>query len=87
MPVRIVWCTKFRFHILEGDFRLRCRSLLIQICDAENVQIFKGALSRDHVQMHHEYQPTLSVGNREKIQESEIKISSGVSRFEETLLA
>lgn len=60
LTVYIVWSTKHRFHV-RGDIRSRCRSLLIQSCDAEDVQILKGAVSKDHVHMHPEYRPSLSV--------------------------
>ncbi|TGV03453.1 transposase, partial [Flavivirga rizhaonensis] len=42
--VHIVWSTKYRYHVLKGDIQNRCRSLLIQICDAEDVQILKGVI-------------------------------------------
>jgi putative transposase len=42
---------------------MRCRSLLIQICDAEDVQILKGVISKDHVHMHLEYRPSQRVSD------------------------
>ena len=41
----------------------RCRELIIQICDAEDVQILKGVVSKDHVHMHIEYPPKLSISD------------------------
>jgi putative transposase len=35
--------------------------LLIQICEAENIQILKGILSKDHVHMHIEYCPSQDI--------------------------
>ena len=32
----IVWSTKYRYKVLKGDIKKRCRDLLIQICEAEN---------------------------------------------------
>jgi len=58
LSVHIVWSTKYRYHVLRGDIQVRCRSLLIQICDAEDVQILKGVISKDHVHMHLEYGPS-----------------------------
>jgi len=46
-----------------GDVQRRCRSLIIQICDIEDVQILKGVVSKDHVHMHIEYPPKLSISN------------------------
>ena len=59
--VHIVWSTKYRYHVLKGDIQVHCRSLLIQICEAENVYILKGVVSKDHVHMHVEYRPSLSI--------------------------
>ena len=61
LSCHIVWATKYRYHILKGDLQHRCRDLLIQICDSENVQILKGVVSKDHVHMHIEYPPSLSI--------------------------
>ena len=55
-----VWCTKYRYQVLKGDIQKRCRQLLIQICDAEDIIILKGAVSKDHVHMHIEYPTRLS---------------------------
>jgi len=37
--------------------------LIIQICDAEDVQILKGVVSKDHVHMHVEYPSKLSISD------------------------
>ncbi len=55
LTIHIVWSTKYRYKVLEGDIQKRCRKLLIQICDSEDVTILKGVVSRDHVHMHVEY--------------------------------
>jgi len=61
LTTHIVWVTKYRYPVLQGDVQHRCRDLLVQICDSENVQILKGVVSKDHVHMHVEYPPSLSV--------------------------
>jgi putative transposase len=61
LTAHIVWVTKYRYHVLEGDVQRRCRALIIQICDTEDVRILKGVVSRDHVHMHIEYPPSLSI--------------------------
>ncbi|MCP4336274.1 MAG: IS200/IS605 family transposase [Mycoplasma sp.] len=61
LSCHIVWATKYRYHVLKGDLQTRCRDLLIQICDSENVHILKGVVSKDHVHMHIEYPPSLSI--------------------------
>jgi len=61
LTCHIVWATKYRYHVLKGDLKQRCRDLLIQICDSENVHILKGVVSKDHIHMHIEYPPSLSI--------------------------
>ena len=52
--------------MLQGDVQLRCRNLLRQICDAEDIKILKGVVSKDHVHMHIEYPPKNSVSDMVK---------------------
>ncbi|HPV56918.1 MAG TPA: IS200/IS605 family transposase [Tenuifilaceae bacterium] len=61
MSAHIVWVTKYRYHVLTGDIQVRCRDLVVQICNTENVQILKGVVSKDHVHIHVEYPPSLSI--------------------------
>ena len=61
MTVHIVWSTKYRYSVLQGDIKRRCRSLLIQICEAEYVAILKGVVSGDHIHMHISYRPSQSI--------------------------
>ena len=61
LTAHVVWATKYRYHVLEGDIKVRCRDLIMQICDAEDVRILKGVESRDHVHMHIEYAPRLAL--------------------------
>ena len=63
LTVHIVWVTKYRYHVLQGDIQKRCRELIKQICDAEDVRILEGVISRDHVHIHIEYSPNKSVSN------------------------
>lgn len=63
LTVHIVWCTKYRYSVLKGDIKMRCRTLLIQICESEDVRILKGVVSKDHIHMHLEYRPSQSVSS------------------------
>ena len=63
MTAHIVWVTKYRYHVLDGEIKQRCRALIIQICDSEDVQILKGVVSKDHVHMHIEYPPSKSISD------------------------
>jgi putative transposase len=48
---------------LEGDIQKRCRDLVKQICDSEDVKILKGVVSKDHVHIHIEYRPSLNISD------------------------
>ncbi len=52
LTAHIVWGTKYRYKVLQGDIQKRGRELLIQICESEDVQILKGVVSKDKVHMH-----------------------------------
>jgi len=63
LKVHLVWVSKYRYPVLKGDIQSRCREIIIQICDAEDVRILKGVVSKDHVHMHTEYPPKLSISD------------------------
>jgi putative transposase len=44
-----VWVTKYRYKVLVGDVGSRVRELVRQTCDAFEIEILKGVVSRDHV--------------------------------------
>lgn len=47
----VVWATKYRYDVFRGKLRLRIREIIRQTCTELGVEIIKGVLSRDHVQM------------------------------------
>lgn len=59
--MHVVWVTKYRYHVLVGDVQKRCRRLLIQDLETLDIEILKGVVSKDHIHMHIEYPPKLSV--------------------------
>ena len=63
LTCHIVWSTKYRYKVLKGDIQVRCRELLIQVCEAQGIEILKGVVSSDHVHMHIEYAPKLNVSS------------------------
>ena len=63
LTVHLVWVTKYRYNVLTGDIQKRCRELLIQVYDAEDVRILSGVVSKDHIHMHIEYPPSVSLSN------------------------
>ena len=44
-----VWVTKYRYQILQGDVSLRVRDLVRQTCEAFEIKILSGVVSKDHV--------------------------------------
>ena len=63
LTVHLVWVTKYRYPVLQGEIKQRCRDLIVQICDAEDIRILKGVVSKDHVHMLIEYPPSKSVSD------------------------
>ncbi|TVZ28659.1 putative transposase [Gillisia sp. Hel_I_86] len=63
LTCHIVWSIKYRYKVLQGDIQARCRELLIQVCEAQEIEILKGVVSPDHVHMHIEYAPKLNVSS------------------------
>ena len=63
LSVHLVWSTKYRYAVLNGDIKMRCRTIIIQICEAEDVEILKGVVSKDHVHLHVSYRPSQSISD------------------------
>jgi len=63
LQIHIVWVTKYRYKVLKGKIQERCREIIIQICDAEDIRILSGVVSKDHVHIHIEYPPSKSVSD------------------------
>lgn len=63
LQVHLVWITKYRYHVLQGEIQLRCRDILRQVCNSLDIQILKGVVSKDHVHLHISYAPKLNVSD------------------------
>ena len=63
LTVHIVWATKYRYHVLTGAVKPRSRDLIIQDCESLDIEILKGVVSKDHVHVHLEYPPKLSISS------------------------
>jgi len=61
LTVHLVFVTKYRYQVLTGDVQVRCRELIQQICDAQDVKIITGVVAKDHVHIHVSYPPSLSI--------------------------
>lgn len=55
MSAHVVWVTKYRYPVLTGEIQKRAREIIIQICYAEDLNILKGVVRKDHVHMYIEY--------------------------------
>lgn len=60
LTVHLVWVTKYRYPVLTGEVGMRARELIQQICDANDVRILKGVVSKDHIHIHVSRPPNLS---------------------------
>jgi len=55
-----VWVTKYRYHILTGEVAIRAREIIRQVCEARNITILSGHISKDHIHVHVSCPPELS---------------------------
>lgn len=60
LSVHLVFTTKYRYHVLTGEIGKRARDIIRQVCDAQDVRIIKGVISKDHVHIHVSRPPSLS---------------------------
>jgi len=61
LKVHLVWITKYRYQVLTKEVGIRMRDLLRQTCDANEIEIIKGRVSKDHVHLYVSYPPKISV--------------------------
>jgi len=55
-----VWVTKYRYHVLKGDVALKVRELVRQTCEAFEIRILSGVVSKDHVHLFVSAPPTMA---------------------------
>lgn len=55
-----VWVTKYRYKVLTGDVALRVRELVRQSCEAFEIQLLNGVVSKDHVHILVSAPPTMA---------------------------
>ena len=61
LKVHLVWATKYRYKVLTKAVGKRIRALIRQTCQANDLVIIKGRVSKDHVHLYISYAPKLSV--------------------------
>lgn len=60
LEYHFVWVTKYRYPVLRGDVAERVRELVRQTCDAFEIRIVRGVVSKDHVHILVSAPPTLA---------------------------
>lgn len=63
LKYHIVWITKYRKKVLTGQVAESTRSLIREICKANDIEIIKGHVSKDHVHLFLSIPPHLSISN------------------------
>lgn len=61
LKVHLVWITKYRYKVLTKEVGYRIRDILRQVCDANDIQIIQGRVSKNHVHLYISYPPRLAV--------------------------
>ena len=61
LKAHVVWITKYRKEVLEGEIARRVREIVRQECSVMEVEILKGHVSKDHVHLLVGYAPSPSV--------------------------
>ncbi len=55
-----VFVRKYRYQVLKGDIGLKARELIRQTCQAFEIEIIKGVVSKDHVHLFVSAPPTMA---------------------------
>ena len=55
-----VWVTKYRYKVLDGEIALRVKELVRQSCEAFEIKIVSGVVSKDHVHVFVSAPPTMA---------------------------
>ena len=61
LKYHLVWITKYRKSVLVGAVAERVRELIREICKANEVEIIKGHVSKDHIHLFVSAPPKLSI--------------------------
>jgi putative transposase len=59
--LHLVWTTKYRKPVMRGDVGVRVREVIRQVCRAEEVDILKGHVSKDHVHLFVSIPPQVTI--------------------------
>ena len=59
----VVWITKYRYRVLQGELRERVRTIIAQVAEEKDVKIVNGVLSSNHVHIFASIPPHISVSD------------------------
>ncbi|MEL7064021.1 MAG: IS200/IS605 family transposase [Bacteroidota bacterium] len=59
----LVWITKYRYRVLQGDLQIRIREIIAQAAEDMGVKIFNGVVSSDHVHLYCSVPPSVAVSD------------------------
>ena len=57
----LIWCTKYRYPVMDGKQRYFMRDVLRQLCEWKKIEIIQGNVQLDHIHMLVEIPPAFSV--------------------------
>jgi putative transposase len=63
----LVWITKYRYRVLQGQLRLRVREIIAQVAEEMGIKIVNGVLSSDHIHIFASIPPHISVSEFVKV--------------------
>ncbi|MET1250013.1 IS200/IS605 family transposase [Sporolactobacillus sp. STCC-11] len=47
----VIWVTKYRYKVLQGQVAVRLRELIRQGCEARGITILQGSVGKEHVHL------------------------------------
>jgi putative transposase len=59
----VVWITKYRYKVLQGEIAVRARDIIREICMQRDIVIVQGHVSQDHIHLLVSVPPHLSVSD------------------------
>ena len=61
IKLHVAWITKYRKPVLMNDIAERTRELIKRICKEQRVEIISGAISKDHIHMLINIDPSVKI--------------------------
>ncbi len=56
----LVWITKYRYNVLNGDIATRIRTIIREVCMSYDIKILKGVVSKNHIHLLVSTPPTIA---------------------------